>query len=512
MAPINRHKIVKDIVNTRIYDLVREVPLEHATGLSQVTRNDVYLKREDLQPVFSFKIRGAYHKMRKMPTTALRKGVIAASAGNHAQGVALAAQKLGYKATIVMPKHTQNIKIEAVKSYGARTVLHGDGVEEATARALEMAGRNGAVFFHPFDDLDIIAGQGTVAAEILRQNPDPIHAIFVAIGGGGLISGIASYIKTMRPEIKVIGVEPSESACMKQAIEKDRPVDLKHVGIFADAVAVRKAGRHTFQICRELVDEIITVSNDQICSGIKDIYQENRTVVEPAGALGVAGIKAYAERERLRGKRLVTLTCGANMNFDRLRFIAERADIGENREALIAATLMEKPGSFNHFCELIGQRNVTEFNYRISDSKIAHVFAGIEISSVAETSRLIRQLKKAGIEALDLSDNELAKLHVRHMVGGRAPLADHEVLFRFEFPERPGALMNFLSKAGKLWNISLFHYRNHGSDYGRVLAGLQVPPADRRKLHKCLAEIGYPYREESDNPAYDLFLSKPNGA
>ena len=499
-------RIVKNIINTRIYDLVRETPLSPAPLLSAALGNRVFLKREDLQEIFSFKIRGAYHKMTQMTAARLACGVVAASAGNHAQGVALAAKRLGCRAVVVMPRYTQKIKIDSVRARGAKVILHGDDVNESFIYAKNLAREEGATFIHPFDDADVIAGQGTVAAEILRAHPAPLHAIFAAVGGGGLIAGIAAYAKALRPQIKIIGVEPTDAACMRAALDAGRLVTLKQVGIFADAVAVKRAGKIPFQLCRELLDDVIVVDNDAICAAIKDIYDETRVVVEPAGALGVAGAKAYCAKTNARGKTLAAVSCGANMNFDRLRFVAERAELGERREALIAATIPEKPGSFRRFCALLGKRSITEFNYRISDPKIAHVFVGIEIAKASEAADIIRALNKEGCTAMDLSGDELAKLHIRHMVGGHSAHATNERLYRFEFPERPGALANFLSKMGQGWNISLFHYRNHGADYGRVLTGVQVPSGELGEFQKFLDDLGYPYHREAENPAYKMFL------
>lgn len=495
------------ILNARVYDVAIETPLERAPALSRRTRNNILLKREDMQPVFSFKLRGAYNKMAQLKPDALKRGVIAASAGNHAQGVALAAQRLGCSATIVMPVTTPDIKVNAVKGRGAKVVLHGDSYSDAAAHARKLEKRHRLTYVHPYDDPDVIAGQGTIAMEILRQHPQPIDAIFVAVGGGGLISGIAAYVKRLRPEIKIIGVEPEDSDAMYQSLKAGRRVILEHVGLFADGVAVKQVGEETFRLCRELVDEVIRVDTDAMCAAIKDVFEDTRAILEPAGALAIAGAKAWAARRKVRNATLVAVACGANMNFDRLRFVAEQAELGENREAILAVTIPEKPGSFKSFCEQLGPRNVTEFNYRFDDPQAAQVFVGVQVRDRKETAQLVRALRRRGLKTLDLSDNELAKLHVRHMVGGHAPRAKHEILYRFEFPERPGALMRFLNSMSRGWNISLFHYRNHGADYGRVLVGMEVPPAEQGRFRAFLAEVGYPWVDETRNPAYRLFLS-----
>jgi len=466
----------------------------------------VLLKREDIQPVFSFKLRGAYNKMARLPPAVLKRGVIAASAGNHAQGVALAAQRLACHATIVMPVTTPQIKISAVKARGARVLLHGDSYDEAYLHARALGRRRGLAFVHPYDDPDVIAGQGTIGMEILHQHPGPIHAIFVPVGGGGLISGIAAYVKRLRPEIKVIGVEPEDADAMYRSLNAGRRVTLAQVGLFADGVAVKQVGRETFRLCRALVDDIIRVDTDAICAAIKDVFEDTRAVLEPAGALAIAGIKAYVGRSGVHGKTLVAIASGANMNFDRLRFVAEEAELGEKREAVLAVTIPERPGSFRAFCGLIGARNITEFNYRYADPGNAHVFVGLQVRDRNETRKLVQRLRRHRLKTLDFSENELAKLHVRYTVGGHAPTVNNEILYRFEFPERPGALMKFLSAMSRGWNISLFHYRNHGADYGRVLVGMQVPPRDQRRFRAFLAKVGYPWQEETRNPAYKLFL------
>jgi threonine dehydratase len=496
------------ILKARVYDVAIETPLDLAPSLSARVGSSVLLKREDMQPVFSFKLRGAYNKMVNLPPAALRRGVIAASAGNHAQGVALSAQKLGCRAMIVMPVTTPQIKVQAVAGRGAEVVLAGDTYDEAYAHALVLMKRHRLTFVHPYDDPDVIAGQGTIGMEILRDHPGPIDAIFVAIGGGGLISGIGAYVKRLRPEIRLIGVEPVDSDAMYQSLQAGHRVKLAQVGLFADGVAVKQVGEETFRLCRTLVDEIVRVDTDEICAAIKDVFEDTRSILEPAGALAIAGLKAWTKREKVRGKTLVAIACGANMNFDRLRFVAERAEIGESREAILAVTIPERPGSFKAFCTLLGPRNVTEFNYRYADPGHAQVFVGIEVKSRRETDELVKTLKKGGLAAQDLTDNEMAKLHVRHLVGGRAPSVDDEIVYRFEFPERPGALMRFLDAMSGGWNISLFHYRNHGADYGRVLVGMQVPARDGARFRRFLAELGYRYQDESDNPAYRLFLGR----
>jgi len=499
---------LQKILTAKVYDVAIESPLDLAPTLSRRIGNRVLLKREDQQPVFSFKLRGAYNKMAQLSAAERARGVITASAGNHAKGVALAAQKLSCKATIVMPITTPSIKIQAVEARGAKVVLHGDTFSDAYTYALKLQKSQRVTFVHPYDDPDVIAGQGTIAVEILRQWQAPIDAIFVAIGGGGLISGIASYVKRVRPEIKVIGVQPEDSDAMARSIAAGRRIKLAHVGLFADGVAVREVGKETFRICRELVDDIVLVDTDAICAALKDVFEDTRSILEPAGALSVAGLKLWCERHRFRDRTLVAIACGANMNFDRLRFVAEQAELGEEREAILAVTIPERPGSFRQFCALLGKRNVTEFNYRYAYSKIAHLFVGIEVSDRHETAELLRAMHKRRIEAYDLSNNEMAKVHVRHLVGGHAPAAENEILYRFEFPERPGALMQFLNSMSRGWNISLFHYRNHGADYGRVLAGMQVPPSDKAAFHEFLARLGYPSVEETANPAYRMFLGR----
>jgi threonine dehydratase len=499
---------LQKILTAKVYDVAVETPLELAPALSKRLGNRVLLKREDTQPVFSFKLRGAYNKMAHMSAAERARGVIAASAGNHAQGVALAAQRLGCTATIVMPVTTPQIKIAAVEARGARVVLHGDSYSDAYAKAQALQKASGATFVHPYDDPDVIAGQGTIGMEILRQWQAPLDAIFVAIGGGGLVSGVGAYVKRVRPEVKVIGVQPEDSDAMAQSLRLGRRVTLAHVGLFADGVAVKQVGKETFRLARRYVDDIVIVDTDAICAALKDVFEDTRAILEPAGALAVAGVKAWVEKRGTKGRTYAAIACGANMNFDRLRFVAERAELGEQREAILAVTIPERPGSFREFCALLGKRSVTEFNYRYADPKVAHLFVGIEVANRRETDELLAALERARIEAYDLSDNEMAKLHVRHLVGGHAPAAEHEILYRFEFPERPGALMRFLDSMSAGWNISLFHYRNHGADYGRVLVGMQVPPRDGAQFRRFLDRLGYDYVDESANPAYRMFLGR----
>ena len=498
---------LKKILNAKVYEVAQETPLERAPLLSARLKNDVYFKREDLQQVFSFKLRGAYNKMAQLSEAQRAKGVIAASAGNHAQGVALAAQRMKCRAVIVMPVTTPQVKIDAVKARGAEVVLQGESYSDAYAVALTLQEKQGLSFVHPFDDPDVIAGQGTIGMEILRQHQGPIHAIFVAIGGGGLISGVAAFVKQVRPEIKIIGVQTVDSDAMARSIKAGRRIELKEVGLFADGTAVKKVGVETFRLTKKYVDDILLVDTDAACAAIKDVFQDTRSILEPSGALAIAGAKLYAERTGIKGQTLVAIACGANMNFDRLRFVSERAEIGEQREAVFAVTIPEQRGSFRRFCELVGPRNVTEFNYRINDAKVAHVFVGVQISKGSEAAVIAKAFTKAGFATLDLTDDELAKLHIRHLVGGRSPLAEDELLYRFQFPERPGALMRFLTSMSPSWNISLFHYRNHGADYGRILVGLQVPSDEKPRLATFLAELAYPYIDESEHPAYKMFLS-----
>mgnify|MGYP001600548962 CR=1 FL=1 len=505
-GPLSLSDYLQKILTARVYDVAVETPLEAAPALSARLGNNVLLKREDTQSVFSFKLRGAYNKMAHLSPAQLRRGVICASAGNHAQGVALGAQRLGCKATVVMPVTTPSVKIDAVRALGGAVVLHGDSYSDAYVHAMRLKAEQRLTFVHPFDDPDVIAGQGTIAMEILRQHHGPIDAVFVAIGGGGLIAGVAAYIKAVRPEIKVIGVQMNDSDAMLQSVRAGERVQLADVGLFSDATAVKLVGEETFRLARELVDDYVVVDTDAACAAIKDVFQDTRSILEPAGALGVAAIKEYAAAHHAKGKTYVAITCGANMNFDRLRFVAERAEVGEEREAIYAVTIPEERGSFKRFCELLGPRAVTEFNYRISDAKVAHVFVGIATIDRSESHRLLAGFNRQGYTTLDLTDDELAKQHVRHMVGGRSALAEDERLYRFLFPERPGALMRFLSNMPGGWNISLFHYRNQGADYGSILVGIQVPRADKAAFRKFLRGLAYPCQDETENPAYRLFL------
>ena len=504
------HEYLERILKARVYDVAIESPLEEAPRLSRRLGNAVLFKREDLQPVFSFKVRGAYNKIAHLSETIARRGVICASAGNHAQGVALAARRRGIPATIVMPQTTPRIKVQAVIDLGGEVVLHGDEYDQAYDHALAIARERQLTFVHPFDDPDVIAGQGTIGMEILQQQPgDTIDAIFIAVGGGGLIAGVASYVKYLFPKIRVIGVEPEDADAMYRSLHAGKRITLDRVGIFADGVAVRRVGEEPFRLAQEYVDEVITVTTDEICAAIQDIFEDNRSIVEPAGALPVAGIKRYVAREQCRDRRFIAINCGANMNFDRLRHVAERADIGGQREALVAVEIPERKGSFLKFCEVLGRRNVTEFNYRYDDGAAAQLFVGLALAEGRkEKEALLVSLREAGYPVVDMTDNEMAKLHVRHLVGGHAPAAEHEILYRFEFPERPGALMQFLGSMSSGWNISLFHYRNHGADYGRVLVGMQVPPEDASEFRRFLDRLGYDYVDESANPAYRMFLGR----
>ena len=499
-------RYIERILKARVYDVAVETPLTRAKQLSERLGNPVYLKREDLQPVFSFKLRGAYNKLIHLNPEIRARGVIAASAGNHAQGVALGAARLGVPATIVMPRTTPAIKVRAVRAHGGKAVLFGDSYDEAYAHAMELVAERGLTFLHPFDDPDVIAGQGTIGMEILRQHPEPPHAIFVPVGGGGLIAGIAAYVKWLMPQVRVIGVEPEEAPTLHAALAAGRRVELAQVGLFADGVAVRLIGEETFRVARARVDEVVLVSTDEICAAIKDIFDDTRGIAEPAGALAVAGLKRYVERTGIRGEHLVAIESGANVNFDRLRHIAERAELGERREALLAVEIPERPGSFLAFCKVLGKRQITEFNYRYADPARAQVFVGVELArGDDERAELIARLMEKGFGVLDMTDNETAKLHIRFMVGGHAGGIADETLVRFEFPERPGALLDFLSSLGKRWNITLFHYRNHGAAYGRVLMGASVPTAEEDDFHRSLDALGYRYWDETANPAYRIF-------
>ncbi|OBS08057.1 threonine ammonia-lyase, biosynthetic [Acidihalobacter prosperus] len=499
---------VRRILTAKVYDVARETPLDAAQSLSRRIRNQVLLKREDLQPVYSFKLRGAYNMIVNLSEADRARGVITASAGNHAQGVALAARHLGVRAVIVMPRTTPSIKVDAVRAHGAKAVLEGDDFDAAFAHTQKLVAEEGLVFIPPFDHPDVIAGQGTIAVELMRQHRDPIDAIFVPVGGGGLIAGIAAYFKSLSPQTRIIGVEPDDAASMHAALRRGRRVRLKQVGIFADGAAVREVGREPFRLAKQYVDEVLLVDSDEICAAIKDIFDETRAISEPAGALALAGLKRWVAREGAVDRTLVAINSGANMNFDRLRHVSERAEIGERREALLAVTVPERPGSFRKFCRVLGRRAITEFNYRYSDPDTAQVFAGIRLSEGdAERKAIVERLEAKGYPVLDLTDNEMAKLHMRYMVGGRAPLADNEMLYRFEFPERPGALLEFLLRMGAAWNISLFHYRNHGAADGRVLIGMQVPPEEKPLVANFLEDLGYPHWEETQNPAYRLFLA-----
>jgi len=499
------------ILNAKVYDVATESALEPASNLSRRLGNHVLLKREDQQPVHSFKLRGAYNKMANLTPEQLKKGVICASAGNHAQGVALSASRLGTRAIIVMPTTTPQVKVDAVKGFGGDVVLFGDSYSDAYNHALTLQKKQGLTFVHPFDDPDVIAGQGTIAMEMLSQHQGPLDAVFVAIGGGGLISGVANYIKAVRPDVKVIGVQMNDSNAMMQSVAAKKRLTLTDVGLFSDGTAVKLVGEETFRVASNLVDEYMTVDTDAVCAAIKDVFVDTRSIVEPAGALAVAAIKQYVAVHKCKGQTFAAILCGANMNFDRLRFVAERADVGEEKEALFAVTIPEERGSFKRFLELIGNlpggpRNVTEFNYRMSDSDKAHVFLGLSTHGKGESTKIAAKFNKQQFKAIDLTHDELAKEHIRHMVGGHSALSQDERLLRFEFPERPGALLKFLSLMRPGWNISLFHYRNQGADYGRILVGLQVPPKDNKAFDKFLKTLGYPYAEETDNPVYRLFL------
>jgi len=497
---------LEKINNAAVYDVAKKTPLEFAPKISERTQNKVWLKREDLQPVFSFKIRGAYNCMANLPDEVRRQGVICASAGNHAQGVAYSAKHLGIPATIIMPETTPRIKVDAVESMGGVPVLHGMSYSDAAVKAAELVEEMGLSYIHPFDEPDVIAGQGTVGKEILDELAS-VDAIFVCVGGGGLLAGIAAYVKAVKPSIQVIGVEPDDSDAMTRSLAAGERVVLDKVGIFADGVAVKQVGEETFRLAQEYVDDMITVSTDEICAAIKDVFEDKRAVLEPAGAVGLAGLKKYCKEQGWQNKTLAVTASGANMNFDRLRHVSERTEFAERREGILAVKIPEKSGSFKQFCQALGGLNITEFNYRYADATEAIIYVGVEIRNAQQLDGLIVSLQKQGYDTLDLTDNEMAKLHLRHMVGGRGQNVNDEVVYRFRFPESPGALMMFLQTLGQEWNISLFHYRNHGADFGRVLCGLQVPEESRTKFKQALTEIGYIYVEETTNPAYELFLS-----
>ena len=500
---------IKSILDARVYEVARETPIHEAGLLSKRLDNNICLKREDLQCIFSFKLRGAYCKMSRLGQERLDRGVIAASAGNHAQGVAMAARKLNAKAIIVMPLTTPGIKIDAVRNLGARVVLHGDSYDEAAAHAVKIASDEGQTYVHPFDDRDVIAGQGTIGMEIVRQHPSPLDALFVPVGGGGLLAGVAAYVSYVWPDTRIIGVEPEDAACLQLALNKGRRDKLPEVGLFADGCAVAQVGKEPFRIIRETVSEVITASTDEMCAAIKDIFEDTRSIAEPAGALALAGLKKYVERDGARDRDLLAIVSGANTNFDRLRYISERTEIGENREAVISVAVPECPGSFKRFCSALGRRNITEFNYRYADTDMAQVFVGLSVTPGGDDlTTLLKRLRKQGYTAEDMTHNEVAKLHIRHMVGGHAPPGlKHERVYRVEFPERPGALLSFLSGLGQRWNISMFHYRNHGAAYGRILIGIQVGKTERRALEDVMDHIGYPYSDETGNRAYQLYLA-----
>lgn len=500
-------KYIKQILEARVYDVVEQTPIDYAPFLSARLDNHIYIKREDLQPIHSFKLRGAYNHIVNLPAEKLTKGVIAASAGNHAQGVAYAAQKLGVKAIIVMPETTPDIKVMSVKAYGAKVILHGDTFDQACKLAVAMAQKHAYAFVHPYDDPAVIAGQGTVGMEILRQHSKPLDALFIPVGGGGLISGVGTYIKYLRPSVKIIAVEAEDSACLAAALEKNRRVVLSEVGLFADGVAVAQIGKETFRLAKACVDEVVTVNTDEICASIKDIFEDTRSIAEPAGALSLAGLKKYCVAKGMHGKSMMAINSGANTNFDRLRHISERTELGEHREAILAVTIPEEPGSFKKFCQALGKRNITEFNYRYADSEEAHVFVGVQLSAAGDREMLIQRLRSKGYTVVDMSTNELAKLHIRHLVGGRSHGEHAEKLYRFEFPERPGALLGFLKGLGQQWNISLFHYRNHGAAYGRVVVGFQVTGIEAKKLDQYMQAFGYRFWDETDNAAFKMFLS-----
>ena len=499
---------IKRILDARVYDVARETPIDEALLMSRRLDNRVWLKREDLQPVFSFKLRGAYNKMSRLSPEQLAAGVVAASAGNHAQGVAMAAQKLNVKATIVMPRTTPQIKVDAVRNRGARVVLHGDSFDEASVYARKLVDEKAMTYVHPFDDPDVIAGQGTIGMEIVRQHQQPLDALFVPVGGGGLLAGVAAYVRYVWPDTRIVAVEPEDAACLQLAMQKGRRATLAEVGLFADGCAVAQIGKETFRVIRNTVDEVITISTDEMCAAIKDIFEDTRSIAEPAGALALAGLKKYVERTGVTGEHLLAIVSGANTNFDRLRYISERTETGEHREAVISVTLPEQPGSFRAFCSALGRRNITEFNYRYADTGSAQVFVGLSVVPGGEDlAELLAELSRRGYVTEDMTNNEVAKLHIRYMVGGHAPaVVDNERVYRVEFPERPGALLGFLSGLGQRWNISMFHYRNHGAAYGRILVGVQLPKSDRKAFEQILDQINFPYWEETDNRAYQLYL------
>lgn len=508
-SPLSYHDYLTRILTSSVYDVAIESPLDFAANLSRRINNHIYLKREDLQPVFSFKLRGAYNKMSKLTESALQKGVITASAGNHAQGVALSAQRLGCEATIVMPKTTPQIKINAVKSRGAKVVLAGVSFNDAYEHAMKLVNESGLTYVAPFDDPDVIAGQGTIGMEIVRQHAKPIHAVFVAIGGGGLAAGVAAFIKQVRPEIKVIGVQTNDSCAMKTSIAAGKRVELKDVGLFSDGTAVKLVGEETFRICRDLLDDIITVDTDAICGALKDIFDDTRSICEPAGALALAGLKAYVQQHQLHNETLIAINSGANMNFHRLRHVSERSELGEGNEAIFAVSIPERAGSFRNFVNIIAARNITEFNYRYGDDDVAHIFVGIQTADASDIAKIRADLDASQLPNIDLSNDEMAKVHLRYMVGGRTSKVQNERLISFEFPERPQALANFLNTMQSDWNITLFHYRNHGADYGRVLVGIDVPEQDNTIFAKFLDNLGYNFEEQTNNAAYQLFLGKP---
>lgn len=506
-------RYIKKILDARVYDVAIETPLTEARNLSRRFENRIILKREDLQPVFSFKIRGAYNRIAQLSEEQKAKGVICASAGNHAQGVALAAKQLGIKAVIVMPQTTPEIKVRSVRNHGAKVVLRGDAYDEAAAHAAELVEKQGLTYIPPFDDPDVIAGQGTVAMELMWQFSQPLHAVFIPVGGGGLVAGMAAYIKYLRPEIRVIGVEPEDSNCLQAALAAGERVTLDEVGIFADGVAVKRIGKHPWEICKDTVDEVITVSTDEICAAIKDVFDDTRSITEPAGALAVAGIKKYIEREQIEGENLAGVLSGANMNFDRLRYVSERTEIGEKREAILAVTIPERPGAFKSFIKALHKRSITEFNYRYANADEACIFVGIQIQQGGlGRDELVQELRENGYGVVDLTDSDLAKQHIRHMVGGHAPSVSNERVYQFEFPERPGALLKFLMSLGTRWNISMFHYRNHGAAYSRVLMGAQVDEGDTEAFQAMLDKVGFRYQDMTDNEAYRLFLGAGNGS